>query len=281
MTISRAVASLAALCVVMVPVSAQAATTTPAADFQLDMASQTPATPTSLNLHILFKDPNDPEGQPPPQRKIVIEAPEGSIIDSGAVPQCLASDSELELAGQGACSSESVVGTGTLSLITGGGPLFDPFVDGVTLFNGNKELIEDFYKEDTNVYFAVGRRQVTAPNTYSETPGSVPGSPANGHGGESSARSIDYRIADARGPTGRAYITTPPSCPSSGEWTSRLTFTTSEPKTYTVTSQTPCVSKPQTAAGQHTSSRPSASGRKGKRHARPKHRRHHRRSGHA
>src|SRR4051794_36028292 len=125
MTISRAITSFAALCVAMVPASAQA-TTTPAADFQLDMASHTPGTPTSLNLHIFYKDPKDPQAQPPPQRKIVIEAPEGSIIDSGAVPKCLAGDAELQLAGEAACSSDSRIGSGTLSLITGGGPGFDP-----------------------------------------------------------------------------------------------------------------------------------------------------------
>src|SRR6266576_827710 len=198
MTISRAIASLAALCVAMLPASAHA-TSTPAADFQLDMASDTPGTPTSLNLHIFFKDPNDPQAQPPPQRKIVFEAPEGSIIDSGAIPKCLASDAELELAGEAACSSDSRIGTGTLSLITGGGPPFDPFVDGVTLFNGDNELVELFYKEGTGVHFAVGRRQVTALNTYSYAPPPQPGKP----GADSSVRSIDYRIEDARGTDGR------------------------------------------------------------------------------
>src|SRR3954468_7192977 len=189
MTHSRAITSLAALCAAMLPASAQAAST-PAAEFQLDMASHTPGTPTALNLHIFFKDPDDPQAQPPPQRKIVIEAPEGSIIDSAAVPKCLADDAELQVAGEAASPSDSRIGTGTLSLITGGGPGFDPFVDGVTLFNGDNELVELFYKEGTGVHFAVGRRQVTAPNTYSEAPAPQPGKP----GGESSVRSIDYRI---------------------------------------------------------------------------------------
>src|SRR5206468_2255760 len=119
---------------------------------------------------------------------------------------------------------------------------------------------ELFYKEGTGVRIAVGRRQVTAPNTYSEAPAPQPGRP----GSESSARSIDYRIADARGTDGRAYITTPPTCPDSGMWTSRLTFTTSEPKTYTVTSETPCTRTGESPVRQHASSRKRGGVRKGK-----------------
>ncbi len=210
---------------------------TPAANFTLGFSSQRPHTVTGVALHIYFKDPSDPNAKPSPQRKVVIELPAGARIDGAAVPACAASDPQLIAEGPAACAPGSQVGDGTLTLFTGGGPLFDPFIDDVKLFNGGRELIEVFNKQGNNITTATGRRSYSDAHTLTETPAPQPGGPPNG---ESAVRSIDYQLNAARGPSGRAFITTPSSCPTSGRWSSRLTFTTADGHTYTAQASTPC-----------------------------------------
>jgi len=210
---------------------------TPAANFALGFSSQRPNTVTGVALHIYFKDPSDPNAKPSPQRKVVIELPAGARIDGAALPACAASDPQLIAEGPAACTPGSQVGNGTLTLFTGGGPLFDPFVDDVKLFNGGHELIEVFNKQGNNTTTATGRRSYTNSRTLTEIPAPQPGGPPNG---ESAVRSIDYQLNAVRGPAGRAFITTPSSCPPSGRWSSRLTFTTADGHTYTARASAPC-----------------------------------------
>lgn len=213
------------------------ADSTPAANFRLGFSSEQPHSATGVALHIFFKDPSDPNAKPSPQRRIVIELPGGARIDGAAVPACTASDAELLVEGPAACTPGSRVGNGTLTLFTGGGPLFDPFIDDVKLFNGGHELVEVFNKRGNKTTTATGRRTYSDRRTLTETPAPQPGGPPNG---ESAVRSLDYHLDAVRGPTGRAFITTPSSCPPSGRWSSRLTFTTADGHTYRVRAGTPC-----------------------------------------
>lgn len=216
---------------------AAAAESTPAANFALGFSSSQPHTATRVGLHIFFKDPADPTAKPSPQRKIVIQLPAGARIDGAAVPACAADDPQLIAQGPAACQAGSKVGAGTLTLFTGGGPLFDPFIDDVKLFNGGRELIEVFNKQGSETTTATGRRTYTDARTLSESPLPQPGGPPNG---ESTVRSLDYRLDALRGPAGRAFITTPSTCPGSRRWTSRLTFVTADKHTYTARATTPC-----------------------------------------
>src|SRR3954466_9235619 len=168
-----------------------AAESTPAADFDLSLGARTPAAATPMAIRIVYKNPDDPNAAPSPQRRIVIELPRGTRVDGSAVPVCTASDAELQARGPSACPAGSRVGSGTAELRTDGGPLFDPFIDDVDIFNGGKELVELFTHQRDGVRIGVGRRQITAPNTLSETPPPQPGAPPDF---ESSVRVLDFKF---------------------------------------------------------------------------------------
>jgi len=231
----RALAVLAALAALAVlaalPAGVAAADSTPAADFDLTLASHRAGAPTAGAIKIVFKNPDDPNAAPSPQRRIVIELPQGTRIDGNAVPVCTASDAELQALGPSACPAGSRVGAGTAELRTDGGPAFDPFIDDVDIFNGGKELLELFTHQRTGARTAAGHRQISAPDTLSENAPPQPGAPPDF---ESSVRVLDFKFTNA------PFITTPPACPADGLWRSRLTFDTADGHTYTAASATPC-----------------------------------------
>jgi hypothetical protein len=227
----RSITAITVLALAATPAAALAEST-PAADFDLALASAEPGTPTALRLHVVFKNPEEPGARPSPQRKVVIDLPDGSRIDGGAVAACHASDAELMARGSDACPAESRIGSGTLTLRTNGPPGTDPFVDDVVLFNGGDQLVELFTPQGSPANSAVGRRHIVGPSTLSEEAPPQPGGPPDG---ESAVSELDFRLDEARG-----MFTTPPACPADGQWRSRLTFDTADGHTYTVASTTPC-----------------------------------------
>lgn len=213
-----------------------AADSTPALDFSLGLATQRPAAATAMTLDVVYKNPSDPNGKPSPLRKSVVEAPPGAVFDGGAVPACTASDDQLMAGGESACPGGRV-GTGTVSLTTGFGAPVDPFTVDAVLLNGGDGIVELFSDHRTGTRIAVGHARFTAPNTLTEMPARNPGGPPDG---ESSVRHLDFRFDEVRGPGGRSFLSTPPSCPPSGTWTSRIAATLADGHTYTAASTTPC-----------------------------------------
>src|SRR3954452_9841270 len=125
----------------------------------------------------------------------------------------------------------SQIGGGSAELRTDGGPAFDPFIDDVDIFNGGKELVELFTHQRSGVRIGVGRRQISSPDTLSETPAPQPGAPRDF---ESSVRVLDFKFGAS------PFVTTPASCPADGQWRSKLTFDTADGHTYSASSTTPC-----------------------------------------
>jgi len=234
---SAAAIAVAALASVAVAAPATGEST-PALDFDLGFGVEQPASPASLVLHEVYKNPSDPSGKPSPLRKTVLEAPAGTVFDGHAVAACTASDDQLMTDGPTACPTDSRVGTGSVALDTGFGPPVDPYMVDAILFNGGDGITELFSDHQTGARLAVGHGRFTAPNTLTETPARNPGGPPDG---ESSVRQVDFRFAERRGPDGRAFITTPPSCPAAGAWAAKLTATVADGHTYVATSSTPCV----------------------------------------
>ncbi len=206
-------------------------------DFALTLEAQQPMSPTGLTLHVIYKNPSDPNGKPSPLRRSIVEAPAGAVFDGQAVPVCTASDGQLMADGAGACPLGSRVGAGKVSLITGFGPAVDPFMVDAVLFNAGNGVTELFSDHRSGARISVGHARFTAPNTLTEMPTPNPGGPPDG---ESAVREISFRFNELLGPAGKAFITTPPSCPATGRWASKITATVADGHTYTATSTTPC-----------------------------------------
>lgn len=238
-------AALVIVSAVLGPAPGARADSTPAADFDLALSSTTPGTSTGMKIHVFFRRPGDAQAKPSPQRHVAIDLPAGSRIDGGAIPACAASDSELTVGGGGACPADTRIGTGTLTVLTGGGPAFDPFVDDVLIFNAGREWAELFTKHGTTTNTAVGRRRYSSSSTFTEDPGPMPGGPPDG---ESAVREFTFELPARVGPQGRPFITTPTTCPASGRWISNLAFTTADGHAYAVSSSTPCAAPRPPAA---------------------------------
>jgi hypothetical protein len=233
--------ALAAIGLVVAITSNSWGASAPALDFQLQLGARQPASATSMTFHTVYRNPADPSGKPSPLRKSVIQAPRGTVFDGHAVPTCSASGSQLMLAGSSACPQASQVGTGTVIVITGCGPPVDPETLDAALFNSGNGIIELFTDHSTGAPIAVGHATFTAPNTLTETPAPNPGCPPSG---ETSVRQVDFHFNEVRGAGGAAFITSPPSCPASRRWASKITATVADGHSYVATSSTACVPTP-------------------------------------
>jgi hypothetical protein len=190
-----------------------------------------PRTPTDAALHILYRDPEDPQnpdGKAPPLTYVKIAAPPGTVFDPTAVPACHASDAELMLLGPPACPPASRVGQGFGSVVADPGPP-DPFVADVALFNYGEGIVEVLtFPGDVR---ATDRAKFEGSSTLVLHPAVVPGI---------SEREFSFIYHGRRRGSGKPFITTPPSCPRSGVWTSRLTYRVTTGATYHARSVTPC-----------------------------------------
>jgi hypothetical protein len=219
------------------------ATTGKRSDFELGLSSRAAGAPAALKLHVLYKAEGDENAKPSPIRKVVISAPEGTRFNTAAVPVCEATDEEFRAQGLGACPAESRIGAGEFEAITGFGPGVDPVPGDLTLFNGGDEVVEVVSAKDTDRVLGLDRLHIDG-STLTGDPPTTPGGPPDG---ETAVRRIDFTIDEATG-----FVTTPPSCPAGGAWTSSGTFGFADGAEETLTSDTPCDVAPAASEGRLT-----------------------------
>lgn len=204
-------------------------------DFTLRLTTVDPGSPTGMELHVLFRKPGDPDGKPQPLRTAVVTLPSGFAFDSGALPECQASDDEIRVLGSNACPSETALAVGTFSAMIGLGPPFDPVSGENHVFNGPNQLIEIITAPGLPLSPGFDRLTFDG-STVTAHPPKAPGAPPDG---EASIRSIGFDIpARTAGP--RSLFTAPPDCPASGSWTSTATFGFADGSSDTVASASPC-----------------------------------------
>ena len=212
-------------------IGAANATTGRRADFDLRFPTASPAAQAALVLHVVYKAADDPNAKPSPIRKVVVAAAPGTRFDTGAVAKCTATDDELMAEGRGACPPDSRIGAGKLTADTGFGPPVDPVAGDLTLFNSGTAIIEVVTAPGTDRAVGIDRLRIDG-STLTGAPPTTPGGPPDG---ETAVRQIDFTIERATG-----FVTTPPSCPHSGEWITRGTFGFADGAEGTVTSASAC-----------------------------------------
>ena len=209
------------------------------AELAVRLGTEAPLTSTSLRFRVLYKHPDDPARKPPPLTAAVFELPRGVRIDGGAVPRCDASDEQFRTEGRDACPPGSVVGSGTLTAMTGFGPPADPVETDVTAFNGGDELIELVTFKGTNTMAGIDRLTIRG-NTLTAHPPAIPGGPPDGR---TSVREIRLTIAARSSGSGarrRHFVTSPPGCPATGLWSSQGRFRFTDGAGATVGATSPC-----------------------------------------
>ena len=202
-------------------------------DLEIGLSSPKPSSPTGMTVHIAYHRENDPEAKPSPLRSAVVNLPEGTRIDTTTVPECTATDGELEALGSEACPDETRLTVGAFSAFTG--LPNDPFLGDLHVFNGPQQLIEVVTVKGGSASPGFDRVTIEGSTLTAHPPRAAGAPPDN----ESSVRSLDYELP-VRTSGSKAMITTPPRCPASGRWTSSGTFGFADGTSETVMSTTPC-----------------------------------------
>ncbi len=229
-------------------------------ELRYQLTSHQPGTPTGATLHVVYPD-TGPGGKPKPVSKGVYEFPSGTVINERAVPVCSASDAQFQIEGYEACSADTSLGGGGITVDTGLGRPFDPFPLDDRYFHGPGQLITVFTAHGTPTPVLQVNRLKIQGSTIIDLPSLPPGYPP---GTKTVAKQVDQEIAPVITAAG-AFMTTPPTCPPSHVWIARLTITYDDGTIDTAASQTPC-SPPGAARAAGAPSRPARAHRSKHRH---------------
>lgn len=170
----------------------------------------------------------------------------GSKLDFSVPTKCTATDKRLVNRGPSACPKSSRVGEGTVELDMGKPVWILPRIikTHVALLSGGPHQIINVFRV-TNVPLGfpirvidrgdVNGRTLSAKNQL--TPGFPP--PDN-YVAVKFDRLNFFRIVKGQGANRRAFLTTPPRCPASGEWTNTASFDYVDHVTQHASSASPC-----------------------------------------
>jgi hypothetical protein len=208
-------AATAAAAMVALPTVAQAG---PRFDYAQMFTTPVPGASTGSDTQILYKHPDDPNAKPPAVRQEVFTFPEGTTWDNDVVPDCDATEAQLDLMGEAACPPESRIGGGEGTFMSGFGS--GESVLEVDVFDDGPDFLILGGSQDPPIRFATRATREGRTITVN-----VPRSPGGPPDGEAAIRRV-HNVFDARTLGDRAYMRTPPVCPASGVWTfhARLTF---------------------------------------------------------
>ena len=202
-----------------------------ASSISLRFAARTPGKASTMRLVLRYTKPGKPGAKPSPIRRLVIDAPAGTAFHGARFPSCEATDEELMADGPGACPAASRIGGGPITVVTGFGKPFDPFVSPTAVFNDGRGWVEvSQTSSEPRATIAVTRLAV-AGRRISGDIAATPGGPPDG---QSAVSTADLAFG------ARRYITTPPRCPRTRSWVTKARFTFADGRTEAVRGTTPC-----------------------------------------
>jgi hypothetical protein len=192
----------------------------PRVDYKQWFSTAVPGASAGASTKLLYKHPADADAKPIAVRREVFIFPKGTRWGDAAVPDCTASEQELETMGEAACPANTRLGAGQGTFMTGfpvagEAPMeFDIFDATGTTF-----LVLGAPKDGPPLREATrGRRRGRVVTVDVPRP---PGGPPEG---ESVLRRV-HQIIEPHLLGGRASMRTPLVCPASGVWTFKARFT--------------------------------------------------------
>jgi len=195
--------------------------------------TQEPGAPSGRHNVNRYFNAADPEAKPPPLKHLRIVLPPGARFDTGALPECTATDAELTARGAAACPRATKLGDEVYLFDTGFPEPNRHVTTDIDFFNERGGII--VLSQDRSAGARVISHGKVTARTYDLEYPPLPGTPPEGGGN----RSEDARFIAARGPGG-PYLTTPATCPPSGGWTFRATFTYMNGEVLERESRSPC-----------------------------------------
>ena len=202
------------------------------------------ARPTAEHFKFDYVNPDDPDAKPPAVQRVVTILPKGAHYDASVPGSCTASDEELMVQGAAACSEDSRIGGGVITVDTGvPGPGRIVTAD-AEFFNNAEDPDGEFIYlntvRDTGARTVV-RADVTRRRTITTAP-LLPGTPPDC----GAIDTVDVEVAKVvRTVDGerRSYITTPDSCPRNRTWNARVRFMYGDEYSQTVATPNECKRK--------------------------------------
>jgi hypothetical protein len=189
-----------------------------------------------------FRNPENPSADPPPLRRLVIEAPTGAKLDTAVPSLCPASDQELKEKGDGACPSSSRIGSGTADIKP---TLFPAISYTSAFFNDVNEQVELFTADPPSPPVVV-HGFIRGNILDSPVPTCLNGgfAPRDCPSDQVSllGNTVDIPIyTKGDGARRRSYFTTPRTCPASRRWRSPITFYYGDGAVERLVTEQPCV----------------------------------------
>jgi hypothetical protein len=225
-------AVIAALAIAAAPASAAGPRQTGTFKF----TSTLPGTPTGNSLYVEFQNPDDPNLRPYAAAQMVVHIPPGTVTDTTVPPQCHATDPEIYALGFDACPADTRIGDGYA--ITDQGNNTTSTTE-LRHFNNQDEVVGVGQNEDVFLIRTIDRTKLEPSKSTSNFP-AFPGVPPPDAFTPVKTLKIDF---DPYVRDGRAYTTTPPTCPKAGYWTFLVDFTYRDGVTETIESRSPCQRK--------------------------------------
>ena len=181
----------------------------------------------------------NPQAYPPYMRKMVFYNPPGLGYDTSVPERCTASDVELAALGAEACPEGSRLGGGDSDNSFMGGP---PSTVELDLFNNTNEQI---ILARSPGLATVARGQIHPDGSVEfRSPTCFPALEPPGCPVDSALQLRSHMSAPpytrSEGGVVRSWLTTPPTCPSSGYWTSPVRFWWADGSVDTLETRQPC-----------------------------------------
>jgi hypothetical protein len=187
-----------------------------------------------------YHSATDPDGDPPALRRLVIELPTGTRIDTSVPGRCKASDTEIVLKGESACPPSARIGSGqaTVKQVVLGVATYD-----TVIYNAADEMLE---------LVKSGDRVLAVVHTYihgTTLDGPIPtcltgGQPPTGCPFDQLTLLSNHLqvmpISVGQGAARRNYGTTPSTCPPSRRWEGPVTLYYGDGSVDRVTPWAPC-----------------------------------------
>lgn len=234
---SRGFRAVAAMAIAGLVVAGAASAQAPRQSYSDVFTTDVPGAATGRTYAIDYFDPDSPGGKPHAFSHLKVELAEGARFDTSALPYCQASDAQLIAQGPGACPAETKVGVDETVVDTGFAGPGRFFTVDFNFFNNRDELVLLATVRENGARVVV-RGQIGERTLDIENP-MVPGTPPDGGAAKSQRGRFEPRATVVDGGQSN-YLTTPPTCPASGHWVNRVTYTYRDGVEQTAQSKSPC-----------------------------------------
>jgi hypothetical protein len=199
-----------------------------ASTFEMTYSPTKPASSGGIETFMTWSDPGEMGGKPKRLTRIQFHFNPGTKIDTRALKQCKASDTDVRIEGTRACPKASRLGFATSRVTTGVTP---PDQTQIIFFNAPRQIIVVVRVEGRTlaVYRDDIQGRVVTVNL----------------GLPSGLSLLELRATikahtKGRGKKRRIYFRTPSVCPPSGEWTTTVVFTYVDGSSQQLADGSPC-----------------------------------------